>query len=236
MAYIYLDGSDSFICFNLFFYQNSNFLLILRCYLCGVNFNLPMEKERNLNSANCSGVKGNLVDKLSLKVLSERHNALARYIGIPCVVEADAVLKGAAMTDGTIGQVKGYACYCVDIDHFNGDFNRIRFRATGDGKNVAFGFLVDKVGKVEYVAKADGRQLGRVSMPLTPNTKTLYATMPTKKGKPAWNNIQVELLCDGIIGNINEALNCLLGKVQSLESRFERLAAAKTPGVNVCVC
>ena len=110
-----------------------------------------MKKECNLNSAKCSGVKSNLVDKLSLEVLSERHNALARYIGIPCVVEADSVFKGAAMADGTIGQPKGYACYRVDLGHFKGDFSRVRFRAVGDGKNVAFGFLVDKDGKVEYV-------------------------------------------------------------------------------------
>ena len=219
-----------------FLYQNSNFLLILRCYLCGVNFNLPMEKECILNSAKCSGVKSNLVDKISLKVLTERHNALARYIGIPCVVNANAVLKGAAMADGTIVPVKGYACYRVDLAPFKGNFSRVRFRAVGDGKGVAFGFLVDKDGKVEYVAKTDSRHEGRVSMPLTPDTRTLYATMPTKKGKPAWEDIKVELLCDGIIGNINEALNCLLGKIQALESRLESLVASKTPEVNVCVC
>ena len=195
-----------------------------------------MEKECNLNSAKCSGVKSNLVDKLSLEVLSERHNALARYIGIPCVVEADSVFKGAAMADGTIGQPKGYACYRVDLGHFKGDFSRVRFRAVGDGKNGAFGFLVDKDGKVEYVAKADCRQAGRVSVPLTADTRTLYATIPTKKGKPAWKDIQVELLCDGIIANINEALNCLLGKIQSLESRFESMESLKSPAVNVCVC
>ena len=195
-----------------------------------------MEKERILNSAKSSGVKGNLVDKISFKALAERHNALARYIGIPCVVEADSVFKGAAMADGTIGQPKGYACYRVDLSHFNGDFKRIRFRAVGDGKDVAFGFLVDKDGKVEYVAKADSREEGRVSMPLTPSTAALYATIPTKKGKPAWKDIQVELLCDGIIGNINEALNCLLGKIEALESRFARLATVKVPEVNVCVC
>lgn len=163
-----------------------------------------------------------LVKEVTLKILSERHNALARYIGVPCVIEASKVLEGAVMTDGCVVQSKEYACYRVDLEPFKGEFDKIRFRAVTNGKNVAFAMLVDDGGNVELIARNDKPAEGTVVMPLTARSRTLFATMPVKKGKPAWKNPTVELLSNGgVIAEVNEALTTLLGKIEALEERLE---------------
>ena len=169
---------------------------------------------------------GTLVQKVTLEILSERHNALARYIGIPCIVEAAKVLKGAVMTDGCVLRSKEYACYRVDLEPFKGEFDKVRFRAVTNGRNVAFAMLVDDDGNAELIARNDKPAEGTVIMPLTAKSKTLFATMPVKNGKPAWKNPTVELLSNGgVIAEVNEALNTLLGKIEALEERLEACPA-----------
>lgn len=169
---------------------------------------------------------GTLVQKVTLEILSERHNALARYIGIPCIVEAAKVLKGAVMTDGCVLRSKEYACYCVDLEPFKGEFDKVRFRAVTNGNDVAFAMLVDDDGNAELIARNDKPAEGTVIMPLTAKSKTLFATMPVKKGKSVWKNPTVELLSNGgVIAEVNEALNTLLGKIEALEERLEACPA-----------
>ena len=186
-----------------------------------------MKKNKKDNSVNNDVQPSNLVKKVTLEVLNKRHNALARYLGIPCAVPATEVLNAAVMADATVMHSKEYACYRVDLSPFKGEFDRVRFRATADGEDVAFGMLVDNEGNLESIAKADEPGKATIVMPLSVKSKTLFATMPLKNGKPAWKNVTVELLSNGgVILNVNDALNSLLGRIQALEARLEELVPA----------
>lgn len=194
------------------------------------------QKTEMRNELRVSGQETNLVKKVTLEILNKRHNALARYLGIPCEVEATEVFNGAVMTDATVMHSKEYACYRVDLTPFKGEFDRIRFRATSDGENVAFGMLVDKGGDLEFIAKADKPGEAKINIPLSANSKTLYATMPLKNGKPAWKNVSVELLTNGgVIANVSDALCTLLGRIQDLEKRIEELVPICQTEVEICV-
>ena len=183
-----------------------------------------MKKNKKANQANNDVHESNLVNKVTLEILNKRHNALARYIGIPCTVPATEVFKGAVMADATVAHSKEYACYRVDLTPFKGEFDRIRFRATADGKDVAFGMLVDKNGDMESIAKADEPGEARINIPLSAKSKTLFATMPLKNDRPAWKDVTVELLTNGgIITEVSDAFSTLHGRIHDLERRFEEL-------------
>lgn len=186
-----------------------------------------MKKKKATNPSNPSNndvQESNLVNKVTLEILNKRHNALARYLGIPCTVPATEVLNGAVMANGAVMHSNDYACYRVDLAPFKGEFDRIRFRATANGDDVVFGMLVDKDGNLESIAKADKPGEATINMPLSTKSKTLFATMPLKKGKPAWKNVTVELLTNGgVIANVNDALNAMLGRIKALEARFQQL-------------
>ena len=195
-----------------------------------------MKNTRKAKTEEKEAKKSNLVKKMTLEVLNERHNALARYMGIPCVVEATELLNGAVMSDGSVGCSKDFACYRVDLKPFKGDFSRIRFRAASNGKDVVLGHLVDKNGNIEAVATTDKSGIAQVTLPLSNVSNTLFATMPAKNGKPKWKNITVELLCDGgVIGEVNTALNTLLGMIRKLEKRVEEIADRNVPQVEIAL-
>ena len=94
----------------------------------------------------------NVVNKVTVEILNDKHNALACYLGIHCVVEPSEIFNGAAKADGSIAHSKEYMCYRVDMKPFKGHFKKIRFRAASNGADIVFGFIKDKNGKVEYVA------------------------------------------------------------------------------------
>ena len=197
-----------------------------------------MKNKKEKNGVKKSAVKSNLVKKLTLEVLNERHNALARYIGIPCVVEASEVFDGAAvMVNGSVVPSKEFACYRVDLEHFKGDFDQVRFRATSNGKDVAFAMLLGGDETLDYIAASKEAVTKTITIPLTPNSTALYVTMPATHGRPKWKTPKVELLCKGggIIAQVNEALNTLLEKIQDLERRFEESLLNKLSEVNICL-
>ena len=168
-----------------------------------------------------------MVKKVTLDTLNNKYNILARQMGLPCLAEADEIFNGAVMADGTVAHSKDYACYRVNLAPFKGEFDRIRFRATADGEDVVFGMLLDKDGDLETIAKADEPGVATINIPLSKKSKTLFATMPLKKGKPAWENVTVELLgSNGVIPNVNDALCTLLGRIKELEQRIEELVPA----------
>lgn len=199
-----------------------------------------MKKKKATNPSNPSNPsnndvqESNLVNKVTLEILNKRHNALARYLGIPCTVPATEVLNGAVMANGAVMHSNDYACYRVDLAPFKGEFDRIRFRATANGDDVVFGMLVDKDGNQESIAKADKPGEATINMPLSTKSKTLFATMPLKKGKPAWKNVTVELLTNGgVIANVNDALNAMLGRIKALEARFQQLLPSYNAEVEI---
>ena len=196
-----------------------------------------MKNKKEKNGVKKSAVKSNLVKKLTLEVLNERHNALARYIGIPCVVEASEILNGAVMVNGSVVPSKEFACYRVDLGCFKGDFDQVRFRATSNGKDVAFAMLLGGDETLDYIAASKEAVTKTITIPLTPKSTTLFVTMPAKNGKPKWKNPKVELLCKGggIIAQVNDALNTLFEKIQDLERRFEESLLNKLSEVNICV-
>lgn len=187
-----------------------------------------MKKAKNEKTVKQDVLKSNLVKKLTLEVLNEKHNALARYIGIPCVLEANEIIKGAVFANGEINDIKNFASYRVDLGPFKGQFDKVRFQAASNGKKVVFAMLLADDDSLEFIAEAKEAGKGTVVMPLSPNSKTLYATMPAKNGKPVWKNPTVELLPNGgIITNFNEALNALLDRIQAIEERLEKKPQAK---------
>ena len=196
-----------------------------------------MKNKKNENGVNKSVKQGNLVKKLTLEVLNERHNALARYIGIPCVVEASEILNGAVMVNGSVVPSKEFACYKVDLGCFKGDFDQVRFRATSNGKDVAFAMLLGGDETLDYIAASKEAVTKTITIPLTPKSTTLFVTMPAKNGKPKWKNPKVELLCKGggIIAQVNDALNTLFEKIQDLERRFEESLLNKLSEVKIAV-
>ena len=177
----------------------------------------------------------NVVNKVTLEILNEKHNALACYLGIPCVIEPSEIFNGAAKADGSIAHSKEYMCYRVDMKPFKGHFKKIRFRAASNGADIVFGFIKDKNGKVECVAGSDTADSGNIVLPLTKESGTLIATMPAKNGRPLWKNITAELLCDGVISKVNDALNYLLDKLLELESKVSEETSFKQAVINLSI-
>ena len=177
----------------------------------------------------------NVVNKVTVEILNDKHNALACYLGIPCVVEPSEIFNGAAKADGSIAHSKEYMCYRVDMKPFKGHFKKIRFRAASNGADIVFGFIKDKNGKVECVAGSDTADSGNIVLPLTKESGTLIATMPAKNGRPLWKNITAELLCDGVISKVNDALNYLLDKLLELESKVSEETTFKQAVINLSI-
>ena len=182
--------------------------------------------KNNSKTAAGSAAKSNLVKKLTLEVLNERHNALARCIGIPCVVEASAVLSGAPSAEGCLKKSKSFACYRVDLLPFKGNFSKVRFRAASNGGNVVFGYIVDNNGNVEGVAKSRTPNTATITLPITKKSKALYAAMPAHGGKPVWENVEVQLYCDGLITEVADAIRTLRSQIIDLERRITAAFAA----------
>ena len=177
----------------------------------------------------------NVVNKVTLEILNDKHNALACYLGIPCVIEPSEIFNGAAKADGSIAHSKEYMCYRVDMKPFKGHFKKIRFRAASNGADIVFGFIKDKNGKVECVAGSDTADSVNIVLPLTKESGTLIATMPAKNGRPLWKNITAELLCDGVISKVNDALNYLLDKLLELESKVSEETTFKQAVINLSI-
>lgn len=194
-----------------------------------------MKNNKNKKTGENGFMCTNVIDKPTLEILNEKHNALARYIGIPCVVKPAAIVCGAAMDDGSVAHSSGYMCYRIDLRPFKGAFGKIRFRATSNGKDIVFGILMNNQGEVESIAKGDKEGVATVILPLTGNSEVLFATIPAKNGKPVWKDITVELLCNGIISEVNDALNSLLERIVKLERCIGGLVSCKASSVNLAL-
>ena len=61
-----------------------------------------------------------------------------------------------------------------------------------------------------------------MKLPLTPESHTLYASVPNKNGKVAHENILVKMYCDcGVIADIDKAVNEVHSSLAKLEKKLE---------------
>ena len=194
-----------------------------------------MENRKKQKHGNKEHSNSNVVDNMTLKVLYNKHNALARYIGVPCVVVPSEVMDGAAMADGSIARSNEYMSYRIDLRPFKGHFRKIRFRAASNGADIVFGFVKDKSGKIECAAGSDTTDSRNIILPLSEESASLIATIPANNGNPLWKNISAELLCDGLISEVNDALNYLSGKLQELERKMDESCAFKQAEINLSI-
>lgn len=114
-------------------------------------------------------------------------------MGVVFDVEPHNINRYPAITGEYGVTFNGFGGYRIPLTHFREYFRGIRFRAAGNGKNVVCGYIVDNRGEIESIAYMADDELGNTTLPLTRNSHTLYASVPTKKGKPLWSEITVEL-------------------------------------------
>ena len=71
--------------------------------------------------------------------------------------------------------------------------------------NVVCGYIVISQGYVVSVTTVcDGD--GFATLPLPPDSHALYASVPTRRGKPVWGRITVELIPHGL----RQAVECYM--------------------------
>ena len=149
--------------------------------------------------------------------LCERHNALARYVGVPCTVEPQKITRYPAVLEEHGAYCRGFGGYRIPLSPFKGEFNKIRFRGMGNGKEVVCGYVIDKDGYVESFVRMPGDDDGWAVLPITPESHALFASVPLVKGKPAWDDIHVQLYGDSLTSEMGEAITALAERVTALE-------------------
>ena len=163
------------------------------------------EKVTNDGLYSSLGITGNIAEKATLAVLADSHNSLARNVGIPCELEITAITPYPAVTEEYGVHCKGFGGYRVPLEPLSKGFYKVRFRGKGNGKKVVCGYIVNSQGYVESVATVcDGD--GFATLPLTPDSHALYASVPTRRGKPVWGRITVELMPHGL----RQAVECYM--------------------------
>ena len=110
------------------------------------------------------------------------------------VIEPHAITPYPAIPEEYGATSKDFGGYRVELALFKESFCGIRFRAAGNGADVVCGYIVDKDGNVESVAQQPDDENGHTTLPLTPRSHALYASIPTKDGKPVWRSITVEFI------------------------------------------
>ena len=161
-------------------------------------------------------------EKLTLELLSERHNALARYVGVPFYVNPDVVASHPASIDIQNRLFKDFAVYRVSLSAYVEDFDEVVFSAASHGKDIACGYIVDKDGNIESVAKHAKTDGAMVKLPLTQKSQMLVASVPNSDGKVAPDDIIVKLYSDGLLGDFKRVMSEILSRVMSLEKGFEK--------------
>ena len=153
----------------------------------------------------------------NIKELCKRHNALARYVGVPCCIEPEKITRYPAVLEEHGALCRGFGGYRVPLAAFKGHFNRVRFRGMGNGKHVVCGYVVDKDGYVESFARMPESDDGWAVLPLTPDSHALFASVPLKKGKPVWKDITVQLYGNSMRTEIDSVFQILSERIAALE-------------------
>lgn len=156
------------------------------------------------------------VEKGVFEHLVDCHNELACYVGVPRVVAPDRITPFPATMDNYGTCVKGYAGYRLNIKPFAGKYGYVRFRGTGNGKDVISGCIIDKNGLIEsYKALPDAD--GWVVLPLTASSHALHASVRTKKGKLLCDDIKIELFGSGMSAKYDATLKELSERLSAIE-------------------
>lgn len=108
-------------------------------------------------------------------------------------VEESSITRYPAMVDEYGLTCKGFGGYRVELARLSGLFAEIRFRGQGNGENVVCGYIIDQDGFVESVANSPADADGYAVLPLTAKSYALFASVPLHRGKPVWDEINVEL-------------------------------------------
>lgn len=157
---------------------------------------------------NTLGISDNIVEKVTLAALARSHDSLARYVGMPCELDITVITPYPAVTDEYGVRYKGFGGYRVPLSPLAYGFCEVKFRGKGNGKRVVCGYIVDRHGFVESVATVCDRD-GYATLPLTPDSHALYASVPTHRGKPQWGRITIVLMPRGM----QQAVECYLSNV-----------------------
>ena len=173
------------------------------------------------NSANeavkSSPSKGNIPEyRTIVDSLCKRHNALARYVGVPCTLEPQRITRYPAILEEHGAYCRGFGGYRIPLAPFRDEFNKIRFRGMGNGKQVVCGYVIDKNGYIESFVRMPGED-GWAILPITRDSHALFASVPLVKGKPAWDDIRVQLYGDSLTSEMGEAITALAERVTALE-------------------
>ena len=129
----------------------------------------------------------------TIKRLLQRRNALARYVGRPCVLSPDRIRPYPAILHEYGMRSKGFGGYRIQLAPFNGIFKQVKFRGKGNGNDVVSGYIIDKQGGIESFALSPDTPDGYTTLSLTPNSLALYASVPMEGKRAVWDNITVEL-------------------------------------------
>lgn len=189
-------------------------------------------KQTTKSNAPLKDVNNNSTEELTLELLALRHDELARYVGVPCYIDPDAVTKAPAIVDGNGKLIKGFGGYNVSLAKYSEDFNEVVFSAASNGNDVVCGYIVDKEGKIETVAKSNATDGAMVKLPLTLKSHMLYATMPNKDGKAAPDDIIIKLYADGMRADYKRVFTEILSRVMKLEKEFKMYK--KISGIDFC--
>ena len=180
------------------------------------------EKVTNDGLYSSLGITGNIAEKATLAVLADSHNSLARNVGIPCELEITAITPYPAVTEEYGVHCKGFGGYRVPLESLAKGFYKVRFRGKGNGKKVVCGYIVNKQGYVESVATVCDKD-GFAILPLTPDSHALYASVPTRRGKPVWGRITVELMPHGLRQAVECNIYNIIMCVKEIARDVERL-------------
>lgn len=124
---------------------------------------------------------------------NSRGNALLHCLSRSCALHVTSITPYPAIQEEYGALCRGFGGYRVVLSPFTGHFGAIRFRGKGNGGKVVCGYIIDKQGYIESVASIPDDD-GYVTLPLTPASHALYASVPLKGGKPVWDSITVEFL------------------------------------------
>lgn len=152
----------------------------------------------------------------------EKHNALARYVGIPFFVSPEKITRYPAVLEEYGVLCRGFGGYRIPLARFKGEFKEISFRGMGNGKQVVCGYVVDSDGYIESYVSMPADSDGWATLPLTPRSHALYASVPLRKGKPAWTDIKVELIYDSMRTEIVNAFGKVLDRITAIEERMPK--------------